>query len=66
MVVKKPKGISSDLISVTGQWAVVVRPIMNGTRVLKVYLVQTKKFAIWLYISATHWHQSGCWNAKGS
>lgn len=35
IVVKKPKGIASDL-TVTGQWAVVVRRIMNGTGVLKV------------------------------
>jgi hypothetical protein len=43
-VVKKPKGLSSDL-SMTGQWAVVVRRIINGTGVLKVYLIQTKKYA---------------------
>jgi hypothetical protein len=44
VVVKKPKGISSDL-SVTGQWAVVVRRVMDGTGVIKVYLVQSKKYA---------------------
>jgi hypothetical protein len=44
IIVKKPKGISSDL-AVTGQWAVVVRRIMNGTGVLKVYLIQSKKYA---------------------
>lgn len=38
IVIKKPKGISSDL-AVTGQWAVIIRRIMNGTGVLKVYLV---------------------------
>ncbi len=43
-MVKKPKGVSSDL-SVTGQWEVVVRRIMNGTGVLKVYLIQSKKYA---------------------
>ncbi len=36
--------MSSDL-NVTGQWAVVVRRIMNGTGILKVYLIQTKKYA---------------------
>ncbi len=44
VVVKRPKGISLDL-GVVGQWAVVTRRIMNGTGVLKVYLIQTKKFA---------------------
>jgi hypothetical protein len=44
VVVKKPKGISSDL-QVTGQWGVVVQRIMNGTGVLKVYLVQSKRYA---------------------
>jgi hypothetical protein len=44
IMVKKPKGLSSDL-RVTGQWAVVVRRIMNITGVLKVYLIQTKKYA---------------------
>ena len=44
IVVKTPKGVSSDL-NVTGQWVVVVRRIMNGTGVLKVYLIQTKKYA---------------------
>lgn len=41
---KKPKGIASDL-NVTGQWAVVVRSMMNGTGVLKVYLIHSKKSA---------------------
>jgi hypothetical protein len=36
IVVKKPKGISSDL-GVTGQWAVVVRCIMNHTGVLIIW-----------------------------
>jgi len=50
IVVKKPKGISSDL-KVTGQWAVVVRRIMNGTGVLKVYLVQSKRYAYRLHFA---------------
>jgi hypothetical protein len=50
VVVKKPKGVSSDL-GVTGQWAVVVRRIMNGTGVLKVYLVQTKRYAYRLHFT---------------
>jgi len=37
VVIKKPKGIASDL-NVTGQWGVVVRRVMNGTGVLRVYL----------------------------
>jgi hypothetical protein len=41
---QKPKGISSDL-SVTGQWAAVIRRIMNGTGVIKVYLIQSKRYA---------------------
>lgn len=44
IIVKKPKGVSSDL-KVTGEWAIVVRRIMNGSGVLKVYLVQSKKYA---------------------
>jgi hypothetical protein len=44
IVVKKPKGVSSDL-TVTGQWAIIVRRIMNGTGVLKVYLIQSKRYA---------------------
>ena len=44
VIVKKPKGITSDL-TVTGEWAVVVRRLMNGTGVLKVYLVASKKYA---------------------
>jgi hypothetical protein len=44
VVVKRPKGTSSDL-GTTGQWAVVVRRVMNGTGVVKVYLIQTKKYA---------------------
>ncbi len=34
VVVKKPKGVSSDL-NVTGQWGVVARHIINGTGILK-------------------------------
>ena len=48
VVVKKPKCIASNL-KVTGQWGVVVRQIMNGTGVLKVYLVQSKKYAYRLH-----------------
>jgi hypothetical protein len=44
VIVERPRGISSDL-TVTGQWAVIVRRIMNGTGVLKVYLIQQKKYA---------------------
>jgi hypothetical protein len=44
IIVKKPKGVTSDL-RVTGKWGVVVRRIMNGTGVLKVYLVQSRKYA---------------------
>jgi hypothetical protein len=44
VIVEQPCGISSDL-TVTGQWAVIVRRIMNGTGVLKVYLIQQKKHA---------------------
>ena len=50
IVVKKPKGISSDL-SVTGQWAVVVRRMMNHMGVLKVYLIQSKKYAYRLHFA---------------
>jgi len=50
VVVKKPKGITSDL-NVTGQWGVVVRRVMNGTGVLKVYLVQSKKYAYRLHFT---------------
>jgi hypothetical protein len=44
VVVNNPKGLTSDLRT-TGQWAVVVRRMMNGTRVVKVYLIQSKKYA---------------------
>ena len=44
IITKKPKGIASDL-NVTGEWAVVVRRIMNGTGVLKVYLINSRKYA---------------------
>jgi hypothetical protein len=43
-IVKKPKGIASDL-KVTAEWAVVVHQIMNGSGVLKVYLIQSQKYA---------------------
>ena len=44
VIVKKPKGISSDL-KVTGEWAMVVRRMMNYSGVIKVYLVGSKKSA---------------------
>ena len=44
IIVKKPKGIALDL-TVTGQWAVVVSRIMNGSGALKVYLIQSRKYA---------------------
>jgi hypothetical protein len=44
IIVKKPKGIAADL-KVVGEWAIIVRRIMNGTGVLKVYLIQSKKYA---------------------
>ena len=44
VIVKKPKGVSSDL-RVTGEWAVVVRRVMNKTGVLKVYLIGSRKYA---------------------
>lgn len=44
VIVKKPKGVSSDL-RVTGEWAVVVRRLMNKTGVIKVYLIGTRKYA---------------------
>ncbi len=44
MIVKKPKGISSDL-RVTGEWAMVVRRFMNKSGVLKVFLIGSRKYA---------------------
>ena len=44
VIVKTPKGISSDL-RVTGEWAMVVRRFMNHTEVIKVYLIGTRKYA---------------------
>jgi hypothetical protein len=44
VIVKKPKGIASNL-KVVGEWAIVVRRVMSGSGVLKVYLVQSKKYA---------------------
>ena len=41
VIVKKPKGISSDL-KVTGEWAMVVRRFMNKTGVLKVFLIGSR------------------------
>ena len=44
MIVKKPKGVSSDF-NVTGEWAIVVHRFMNKTGVLKVFLIETRKYA---------------------
>ena len=44
VIVEKPKGISSDL-GVTGQWAVIVRRMFDGSGVNMVYILQSKKFA---------------------
>jgi hypothetical protein len=44
IIVKKTKQLSSDL-QVTGQWAVVVRCMMDNSGILKVYIIQTKKYA---------------------
>ncbi len=57
MAGKSPKGVSSDL-DVTDQWAGVVNRIMDGTRVLKVYLIQGQRFAYRLkffYANAPEW-----------
>ncbi len=44
IITKKTKKIASDL-TVTGEWAAVVRRIMNGSGVLKVYLINSRKYA---------------------
>jgi hypothetical protein len=44
IILERPQGIASDLTTV-GQWVVVVQRNMNGTGVLKVYLIQSKKYA---------------------
>ena len=44
IIVKKPKGFSSDL-GVTGEWAMVVRRSMNKTGVLKVCLIGIRTYA---------------------
>ena len=44
VIVKKPKGVSSDL-RVTGEWAMIVRRFMNKTGVIKVYLIGTRRYA---------------------
>jgi hypothetical protein len=43
-LLKKTKQLSSNL-QVTGQWAVVVRCMMDNSGILKVYIIQTKKYA---------------------
>ncbi len=53
VIVKKPKGIASDLRT-TGEWAMVVRRSMNHTGVLKVYLIGTRRYAYRLkFVRAT-------------
>ena len=44
VIIKKPKGIASDL-NTTGEWAMVVRRSMNHTGVLKVYLIGIRRYA---------------------
>jgi len=66
--VKKPKQLASDL-NVTGEWAAVVRRIINGTGVLKVYLVQSKKYAYRLHFKtakAPEWVLEELQNLKTS
>lgn len=68
LLVKKPKQLASDL-NVTGEWAAVVRRIMNGTGVLKVYLVQSKKYAYRLHFKrakAPEWVLEELQNLKTS
>jgi len=48
VIVKKSKGIASDLHA-TGRWGVIVRRVMNGTGVVKVYLLQSKRYAFRLH-----------------
>ncbi len=68
LLVKIPKQLASDL-NVTGKWAVVMRRIMNGTGVLKVYLVQSKKYAYRLHFKrakAPEWVLEELQNLKTS
>jgi hypothetical protein len=44
LIVKKPKSLSAD-VKPKGQWAMVVRRYLDQTGIIKVYLVQSKKFA---------------------
>ena len=44
VIVKRPKKASADLCY-AGEWALVVRPIMNGTGVVKVFLLSSKRYA---------------------
>jgi hypothetical protein len=44
IIAKKPKGLASDL-TVTGKWVAVVRRIMNGSGILKVYLINSREYA---------------------
>ena len=50
VLAKKPKGISSDLEDVS-RWAIVVRRFMDGTGVLKVFILDTKRYAYVLKIA---------------
>lgn len=52
---KKPKAIGSELHAI-GQWGVIVRRVMNGTEVVKVYLIQSKRHAFRLHLNV---HQNG-------
>jgi hypothetical protein len=53
---KKPKQLPSNM-TVTGEWAVVVRRIINGTGLLKVYLVQSKKYTYILHFKTSKAHE---------
>ena len=44
VIVKRPKRVSADL-RYAGEWAIVIRPIMNGTGVVKVFLLSSKRYA---------------------
>ena len=44
VIVKRPKGIASDLHE-SGSWAIIVRRTFDGSGIVKVYLVETRKYA---------------------
>ena len=50
VLAKKPRGISADLEDVS-RWAIVVRRYMNRTGVLKVFILDTKRYAYVLKIA---------------